>query len=261
MSIIPREEIHWFYAGFFAAFGAYVAIQGRHFLNARCAWAGLRVAAGDGSSDDNRLEAAVQRRQRAEGPPAPIGLYVGAVCMVLAILSAFNLASFALLYAAFCFSSAVFAAFAFWRLRNSQTTRAAVLTVRKSDSVIPTYWFVASAAAGLLLLSFAGDPKYGLSAILVCVSVLATTYIAWRMTLLPALLSGEDVPAEQVVDDRLRFNRSTTCLVYAFVQTFAMCCQAGFVNDLQAAANVLSLLWIVFPIWITLRRRVAIRLA
>jgi TRAP-type C4-dicarboxylate transport system permease large subunit len=161
-----------------------------------------------------------------------------------------------------CFSAALIVALAFWRLRNSQPTRVAALTVRTSESVIPAYWFVASAICALLVLSFGSSRGYELSAIIVCVSALLTTFIAWRMTLLPALLTGEDIPAEELVDQRLRFNRSTTCMIYALVQTFVFCSQFGDLNAQQLAIAALSLvLWAAFGIWFTFRRRRQVRLA
>jgi hypothetical protein len=80
------------------------------------------------------------------------------------------------------------------------------------------------------------------------------------MTLLPAMLTGVDVPAEQLVDDRLRFNRSTMPLFYALAQTFAFCVQFRDLNSVETAAFGLSFLWVAFWIWITLWRARPVRL-
>jgi hypothetical protein len=261
MNSHPVWWAHFVYAAFFAAGAVYMVVNGRYTLNARCAWAGLRVAAGDGSSDDERIESAIKRRQIAEGPPAPIGLYTAAVMLLIAVLAALNIGAPTQMYSLFCIATPLIAAAAFLRLRNLQPTRAAVLSVRTSDSVIPSYWFVAAAISALLVLSFASDPAYALAAGIVCAASLMTIYIAWRMTLLPAMLTGVDVPAEQLVDDRLRFNRSTMPLFYALVQTFAFCMQFRSVNSIETAAYYVSLLWVVFMIWTTLWRARPVRLA
>ena len=261
MTIVPKADLHWVYAGFFAFAAVYVALNGRYALNARCAWAGLRVAAGDGSSDDQRIEAAVQRRQAAEGAPAPIGLYLSVVLLLLAAASALNVATLPLLYSILCVVAPLITAVTFSQLRNLQPIRAAVLTVRTSGSVIPVYWFVAAALSALFALSFVNVPSYTIPAVIVCISSLATIYMAWRMTLLPAMLSGEDIPAEQLVDDRLRFNRSTMCMFYALAQTFVFCLQFRDLDALQTAALLLSFSAIGFYVWITLWRYRAVRLA
>lgn len=265
MTIIPKADFHWAFAAFCAVVAVYIAVNGRYALNARCAWAGLRVADGDGSSDDQRIEAAVQRRAAAEGPPAPIGLYLSGLFLLLALAAAFNVsvASFLLFFVlAMCIGVPLVTVLTFSRLRNSQPIRAALLAVRTSNSVIPTYWFVASAICALLPLSFASVPNNALPAIVVCGSSLLTIYMAWRMTLLPALLSGEDIPAEQLVDDRLRFNRSTVCMFYALLQTFMFCNLSRGVTDLQTAAFYVCLVSVIaFWAWITMWRYRAVRLA
>lgn len=262
MTILPREYAHWATAAVFAGVAVYVAVNGRYALNARCAWAGLRVAAGDGSSDDERIEAAIKRRQIAEGPPAPIGLYLSALFFLLAVAAAFNVHGFLLLLVvAMCVGVPLVTALTFSRLRNSQPVRAALLAVRSSSSVIPAYWFVAAAVCALLVLSFANVPERVVPAIVVCVSSLVTIYMAWRMTLLPSLLAGEDISAERLVDERLRFNRSTVCMFYALLETFTFCNVYGGLSEMQSAAFYVCLAAAVaFWVWITLWRYRAVRL-
>ncbi len=263
MSSHPAWWLHLVYAASFAAAAVYIAVNGRYALNARCAWAGLRVAAGDGSSDDQRIDAAVKRRQMAEGPPAPIGLFLSGIFLVLALAAAFNIRGLMLLFVlAVCAGTPLINALAFSRLRNVQPVRAALLAVRPSTSVIPAYWFAAAAMCALLVLSFAYTPGYAVPAVVVCISALTTVVIAWRMTLLPAMLSGDDIPAEQLVDDRLRFNRSTVCMFYAILETWMFANVAGGVTVLQTVAFYLSLACAVaFLAWITLWRYRAVRLA
>jgi hypothetical protein len=109
----PAWWAHFVYAAFFAAGAVYMIVNGRYTLNARCAWAGLRVAAGDGSSDDRRIEAAVKPRQSAEGPPAPIGLYTAAVMLLIAVFAVLNIGAPMQLYSLFCITTPLIAAVAF----------------------------------------------------------------------------------------------------------------------------------------------------
>lgn len=263
MTIFSHEHVHWLFAVFFAGVAVYIAVNGRYALNARCAWAGLRVAAGDGSSDDQRIEAAVKRRQAAEGPPAPIGLFLSGIFMLLALAAAFNVSRMMLFFVlAICVGTPIITVLTFSRLRNLQPIRAALLAVRTSNSVIPTYWFVVAATCALLVLSFANVPGYALPSVIVCISSLMTVLMAWRMTLLPAMISGEDVPAEQLVDDRLRFNRSTVCMFYALLETWMFDNLVRSTTALQAIAFYVSLVSVVaFWLWITLWRYRAVRLA
>jgi hypothetical protein len=130
------------------------------------------------------------------------------------------------------------------QLRNVQTKRVAVLAPRTTESVIPPYWFLASALAALSILVFALRPDLRIAAIAVCVSSLLTAGIAWRLTRLPALLSGEDVATEKLVDDRVRARRSINVLSFAVVQPFVLCSQLldRTTTDAQFAAFIFSLL-------------------
>jgi hypothetical protein len=187
----------------------------------------------------------------------PLGLYVGCVCFLLAIVAAFDVVPPLLLYAAFCVGTTIIGTFGFWRLRNSQPTRVAVLSVRSSKSTIPAYWFVAT---GILALSLLATPTP--TAILMCVSALLSLFVAWRTTALAAMLSGVDLPAEQLVDDRLRFNRSTLGMAYALAQVCAFWLQQRFVDAVQMSVFALSIGSVVaFSVWLTLRRARSVRLA
>lgn len=263
MTMISQEHVHWLFAAFFTAVAVYIALNGRYALNARCAWAGLRVAAGDGSSDDQRIEAAVKRRQAAEGPPAPVGLFLSGIFVLLALAAAFNVRGMMLFFVlAICVGTPVITVLTFSRLRNLQPIRAALLAVRTSNSVIPAIWFVVAAACALLVLSFANVPGYALPAFVVCISSLTTVFMAWRMTLLPAMISGEDVPAERLVDDRLRFNRSTVCMFYALLETWMFDNLVRSTTTLQTVVFYVSLACVLaFWAWVTLWRYRAVRLA
>lgn len=241
--------LHWFWVAFFVLFGLNL-IRQKTYLTAGRAACGLSA-----QTNNERLCAAVERRRDAEGVPPPVGWWTGAFSIVLALIAAFGHVPFTVLYGALCFSLAAAVGAVFLRLRNSQYRRTAILRPRSISSVIPAYWFALAILCGLSILSYATVPGQAVSCALVCVSSLASTAIAWKLTQLPALLSGNDIAAEEVVDARLRFVRSASALVFAFVQTFVFCSQYLDVKTpWQTAAYILNWpSWIAFGIWMFYR--------
>jgi len=248
---------HWFWSAFFVLFGIYLVR--RSFLGAPvCAACSIRVKDGGGDDGVNRIAAAVERREQAEGPAPRLGVWTGIPCIALGFIAAFTNVQSATLYAVMCLMLAAGTAAGFLRLKNSQSKRVAVLASRTPNSVIPSYWFAIGAASALSVLAFANDPRYVASALFVCVASLTATAIAWRLTQLPALWSGVDVPAEMAVDDRLRFVRSAVVLFYALAQTFVFCAQPTIAQPsaLQTAAYIWNWIpWIAFAIWMVWRLR------
>lgn len=246
--------LHWFWTGFFALFAVFLITRWDGSVRG---FAASRATCGQGDLRE-RLDAAVERRQQAEGTPAPLGIWAGIPVALLAIAAAFTSIPVALLYALLCLFVAAANAVGFLRLRNSQPKRVAVLAVRNADSVIPGYWFAVAILCALSVLAFAGRPDQTASAIVVCFSSLASAAIAWRLTRLPALLSGVDVEAEQIVDERVRLFRSAATFFYALAQTFVFCTQAAAasnVSTLQIAVYWLNVLpWIAFGIWMVRKR-------
>ncbi|HZT12011.1 MAG TPA: hypothetical protein VFA29_04385 [Candidatus Baltobacteraceae bacterium] len=255
-AISPPPDVlrHWFWPAFFTAFGIYLIVQ-RHWATPRVASC-LRIAGKGQAAACERIAAAIARRQEAEGAPAPLGVWTGVASIVLGIVAATTTVLPALLYSALCLTVAAASAAAYLRLKNSQNKRVAVLSNRDQGAVIPDYWFAIAAISCASVLVFVSQDRYALSAILVCGASTAAALIARRLTRLPALLSGADVPAEQLVDDHLRFARSAVALVYALVQPFVFCTQLPQDSPLQAAAYVWNWFpWIGFGLWMLWRMR------
>lgn len=254
----PSSVEHWFYPVFFVALGIFFIVRGRNYLAACTADCHLKAA---DSEAMRRLEAAVARRVQAEGKPVPLGLWIGWFSILLGIVAATWRVQHALLYAALCFGMTLGVTVVFLRVRNVQPKRVAVLSVRDRESVIPGYWFLLGVVCALMLLAFAGDPTYGIAATIVMLSALVTIGMAWRLTTLPSLLTGEDLAAEQAIDDRLRFYRSRV-LFFALAQIFVFCGQFGDLNTIQTIAFVLAAVAnVAFAIWILRRQFAMVRLA
>jgi hypothetical protein len=249
--------LHWFSSALFALFAVILMTRGRNYLAACTADCFLKV---DDPEAQQRLEAAVQRRVQAEGKPVPLGVWLGWFSIALCVLAAIG-ADFVLLYAAFCFALTLGVAVVFLQVRNVQPTRVALLSARDPQAVLPRYWFYAAIISALMLLSFAIDTKTAAAALIVMVSALLSIGIAWRLTALPALLGGEDISAEQVIDDRLRFFRSRTAMFLAVAQTFVFCEQRDL-NTAQTISYALTgAVCVAFAIWTIRRERAAVRLA
>jgi hypothetical protein len=80
--------------------------------------------------------------------------------------------------------------------------------------------------------------------------------ISSRLTHLPALLSGEDVPAEQLVDDRVRTQRSCNALSLAVVQPFVFCSQfVDAATNVQLATLFFTLaVFLAYMVWAVRKR-------
>jgi hypothetical protein len=223
--------VTWFYTAFFAGFGVLVAVRSDMLTRSTPC---LRTR---NCEDAARIDAVVERRRDYERL-SDIPRYVAAACaFAVAALEGFRLAPPALLYGMFCTMLAVLSATTYLQLRNTQRKRVAVLAPRSPETVIPPAIVAVAAVAAATPLVFVGVPGLTIPSLVVCASTIVTLAIALRLTSLPALLQGVDLPAETLVDDRLRFLRSFRPLIWAIVQPFFFCSQA-FVQTSAAAATV-----------------------
>jgi hypothetical protein len=256
---------HWLLSGVFVLLGVLFVTRGRNYAGPASASCWIRFASPDGGAANDRIENAITRREAAEGPSPRLGLWLGAWSFVLAAVSPTYLVQPILLYALLCAGAALLTAAAFLRLRNVQPIRVAVLSARRTDTVIPPYWFYAATAVALMPLLFASNKQLDLPAIIVTASSLLTIAISWRLTKLPALLSGIDIPAEQIVDDRLRFIRSSAALAFGGAQPYAFVSQMMQRPDrAQNAGYCLAIglvVWITFTVWMLRRRSAKVELA
>jgi hypothetical protein len=183
---------------------------------------------------------ALDRRAEAERISRVPGYAGAAAAFVLAGIGAATSVPPVLLYAVFCLLLAGTIALMFLQLRNAQPKRVAVLTARTPSRVIPM-WMVGVALLGSLTpLAYAAKPQYTVIAIIICCTAIATLVVALRLTQLPALLQGDDLPAEVFIDDRLRAHRSAAPLLLAVVQPVAFLSQLDQTTNLETAATALA---------------------
>lgn len=226
MSETQVLALHILWTVVFFGLGVFLFVRGDRMTTVKRAFCWTRYS-GNAAPDqwEARVQRAIDRRQLAEGSPAPLGRSTGVASLALSAASAFTRVPPSLLYAILCLVIVAVAATAFWKLRNTQQKRVAVLSSRTPDKVISPFWFVLAAVSAFLILPFAEYPQWTLAAIVVCVSSLLTAFIAWRLTMLGAILSGDDIAAEQFVDDRLRSYRVSSVLLLALIQPFVFASQ------------------------------------
>ena len=223
--------LHWWWLGFFVGFGILILLRSRSFGGFGCEI--------DAACDSQqRISAAFERRRTAEPLSrwlvAPWGIASIAIGVVAAVTHVLPV----LLYALMCLCGAITFGVAYLHLRNLSEKRVAVLAARSPFSAIPPLWFAAAMLSALSILPFATQRDDAVPTLVVFFSTLATVAISWRLTLLPAVLSGVDVPAEQAVDDRIRARRSSSVLFLALVQPLAFSFQS---SELSAPVQVASL--------------------
>jgi hypothetical protein len=234
------EVLHWIWVAFFILFGIYLMFRPDCFTRIRGKFD--RPLSRTGEEWRDRVTAAVIRREEAERVPKVLGFYIGGATVALGIVAALTWIEPGLLYGVMCLVLAAVSGITYLQLRNMQSKRVAVLAPRTAASVIPAYWFLLAVVAALSILAFAVRPEVRAATIIVCVSSLITTAIAWRLTRLPALLSGQDVALEKIVDDRVREVRSGHILGLAIVQLFVFCSQVlDNATAPQLAAHFFSL--------------------
>lgn len=250
--------LHWIWTAFFAGFGIYLLFRPDCMMRCSCKFMRLKDEA-----DAERLTAAVERRQAAEHISSATGYAASAFSFVMAAIAAFTSLAPGLLYAMFCLGLAMTMTGLYLQLRNSQPTRIAVLSARVPGAVIPVWAFVLGGISALAALSLAAIPSLAAAASIVFVSTAITLFAAWRLTSLPAMLQGVDVPVETLLDQRLRFYRSAGVLILGIVQPFVFCSQILEQKSqaIAVAYFVTLAVWLVYTLWVMRKMFVKVSLA
>lgn len=244
-------HLHWFWAAIFAGVGVFFLLKPACLVSVGPL---LRKTRFESDVTKQRVEAAFSRREQIESMPPVFGRAVGIISIVFAFVAGTTRIQTGLLYALLCLALAGITAVTYVYLRRPRRKRAAILTPRSSSSVIPPYWFVLSVLDGLAVLAYATRPELTAASIVVAVSTLVTAVVAWRLTQLPALLEGNDIEAERLVDDRVRAWRSASTLQLAFVQPFVFCTQSRITTlPLIAIEDASMVLWFAFFGWFLLK--------
>lgn len=134
--------------------------------------------------------------------------------------------------------------------------------MREPEHVIPAVWFFLGMVLALCSLAYLARPAWALASATVCLSSALTLFIAWRLTHLGAILSGQDLVAERIVDERIRFYRSSNAVMLAYAQPFIFVSQmyedAGTLH--WAAYGITGCAFLAFVVWMLRRQRSAVKL-
>lgn len=214
---------HWFYTAFFVLL-AWSFLRNPARYAATCPYfSNIKT---DEWAHDRIMDASV-RRERLEHISPKLGYYLGALNAVLAVLCGATWLQPSLWYAVSTLGMAAVTGVAYLQLRNSQRRRVAVLAVRSPGRAVSPYWIAAAFLSALTPLVDVTHPALRLTAIAVSLATLIIAVIGWRLTLMPALLEGLDLPVEQYVDDRLRSMRSMGAFAIAIGVPFVYLAQTS----------------------------------
>jgi hypothetical protein len=246
MSIFANPLLlHWGYAAIFAVMGFILLFRSNMVAAVPGSWR-------RDSAFEERVEEALCRRRRLEDVPVGLRVAPSILCFVIAALTAFSQIPPGVLYGVLMFGISIAMAGTFLQLKNRGPVRAAMLSPRSSSAVIPAYWFVLAIVDAVTALAGLQVPGEQLGSVFVCVSTLVCTVLAWRITEMRALLTGDDPQAEEFVDSRVRFNRSAGVLFFAFAQSYVFLsgvlpvAHSRLVASAQFTAMVLVAIYIIW---------------
>jgi len=248
-SIALADFLRWFVAGLIVFMGTITLLGPRQFA-AVCPHVPTRGL--DGATAERVGEAGCRRKELENVSPA-YGVGVGLAWIVFAVCCAMGLGTPALWYAAAFLTLSVGMAAAFLHVRLAATKRIALLESRSATEVVPWYWFAAATVVALGAVAWSELREPGWPAPLVCAAALASAWLAWRIATAPALLTGDDVPAERFVDEHLRFGRATAVLLFAFVEVFVFVMfdigRSGTFRGSEVIAWTTAFAWLAFSAW------------
>src|SRR5579862_9016170 len=171
--------------------------------------------AGFSPEQRERLARVLEARERAEGDTDTYTRIVGAFTIVMAPLGLISAVPYVLPYALSCLAMAAAILLSYLNFKRATERRIAPLVRRTAWASLPPLAIVATAVCVLGAGAFAAFPQYRAGAVVVIVSAIVLTAIAWRVAVAPALLLGDDPQLEYIVDEHLRFCRATSLISLA----------------------------------------------
>lgn len=218
---------HWFYTGALAFMGVLFVFRPACFAATSPYCRGVRADA----DVLVRIMEASARRKNMENVSPRLGYFMAAASFILAFVSAITWQQPALWYALDCLAMAAATTVAFMQIRNAQKRRVALLAPRTPSAVIHPAWSAVSLMCAMTPLVDIWNPALRLTACIVAAASLGIALIAWRATMMPAIIEGVDIPAERFVDERLRAQRSSRVLVIAMIVPFVYLAQTSVVHS------------------------------
>jgi hypothetical protein len=241
-----NDFLVWFMTGFAVLYGLWIIFKMQWSIDAR------RCLRAESCELSRRMSAVVAARAEIDRLPRNLPYVAGGIWIAAAPLVALRVIPPGLAYGIGCLGFAACLAYAYLRGRHDAGRRAATLRPRTVGAPIPFVWYALAALAAVAVLPFVAAPSLAVAAVLVMLSTLITIALATRASTAPAVLFGDDLPLEQVVDDRVRFARAAGLLMLAYVQPYVFCGLASSLVRVPLSAASVSLTlaaWIVFTVW------------
>ncbi len=248
MQLFDRD----FFTGFFILYGLYMAVRPVCFAQVCPLFSGIVVPDHELAM---RLRSAQLRRKEAEGIPLRLGWAVALVAFLCAGLSWFTSVPQQLWYALLCVCIAGSFGIAYLSIRSATKKRSAILHQRSIGA--PIWVFIVAVLSALSLFVYADNAKLAFAVSLVAASCIFTSFLAWRVATMPALLTGQDNVVEVFVDDRLRRVRAGAVVTFAVVPQFVYASFSGWqTSEIHGIAWVVTLIsWVAVSLQILISRR------
>lgn len=162
-----------------------------------------------------RLAHVLAERREAEGDTDRYSRWVGALTLLIAPLALLPAVPYVLPYSLSCLAMAAAVLLSYLRFRRATERRVAPLVRRSPWAALPPLAIAATAICIAGAAAFAAYPQFRFGAVIVILSAIALLAISWRVAVAPAILFGEDPQLEYLVDEHLRFCRTTNLVVLA----------------------------------------------
>ncbi len=170
-----------------------------------------------------RLRAGLQRRACHERVPAMVIRGAGIFAVLCGLLAFIGVIPPRIAFAVFTIVGAPILAYGFLRSYDAARTRVALLAPRRSN-LFPLWQLVCYLLFSCLPLAVPFVmPAYAAGAVLASVGAVVSLACAYVIECSPAILSDDDTPVDEFIDNRLRAMRARQCAwlgvvsVYCFV--------------------------------------------
>ena len=175
----------------------------------------------------DRLTRVLTMRTQAEGDTDLATRYAGVFTIVVAPLALVPAIPEMLPYAACCLGIAIATLYAYMHYRRATERRVAPLVRRTPWMSMPPIVTVPAAVCLLGVAAFAALPQFRFAAIAIFAASVALIAVAWRIAVAPAVLFGDDPQLEYLVDEHVRFCRTTSLMSLACAPSVAFVAIAG----------------------------------
>jgi hypothetical protein len=167
-----------------------------------------------------RLRRVLDERREAEAISPSTTRWTGFAGVAMAALALVPGISVAIPFSAYCLAAALAFLATYVLMRRATERRSAALGRRSPFDAIPPAMIVAFAGSLFGVLVVATISQYRVASIVVAAAMLTLAWIAWRIALSQASLSGNDSQLEYAVDERLRAARDGSLGTAAMLVTY-----------------------------------------